>query len=38
MPMSIQFIGPPWEEAQVLRAGHTFEQATPELRNRRPSV
>jgi aspartyl-tRNA(Asn)/glutamyl-tRNA(Gln) amidotransferase subunit A len=38
MPMSIQFIGPPWEEAQVLRAGHAFEQATPELRNRRPAL
>jgi aspartyl-tRNA(Asn)/glutamyl-tRNA(Gln) amidotransferase subunit A len=36
MPMSIQFIGPPWEEAQVLRAGHAFEEATPELRRRPP--
>jgi aspartyl-tRNA(Asn)/glutamyl-tRNA(Gln) amidotransferase subunit A len=36
MPTSIQFIGPPWEEAQVLRAGHAFEAATPELRSRRP--
>lgn len=38
MPTSIQFIGPPWEEAQVLRAGHAFEQATPELRSRRPPI
>ena len=38
IPMSIQFIGPPWEEARVLRAGHAFEQATPELRSRRPPV
>ena len=38
LPMSIQFIGPPWEEAQVLRAGHAFEQATPELRGRRPPI
>ncbi|MDA0999060.1 MAG: amidase [bacterium] len=38
LPMSIQFIGPPWEEARVLRAGHAFEQATPELRSRRPPV
>jgi aspartyl-tRNA(Asn)/glutamyl-tRNA(Gln) amidotransferase subunit A len=38
MPTSIQFIGPPWEEAQVLRAGHAFESATPELRSRRPAI
>lgn len=38
LPTSIQFIGPPWEEAQVLRAGHAFEQATPELRARRPTI
>ena len=38
LPMSIQFIGPPWEEAQVLRAGHAFERATPELRGRRPPI
>jgi aspartyl-tRNA(Asn)/glutamyl-tRNA(Gln) amidotransferase subunit A len=36
MPTSIQFIGPPWQEAQVLRVGHAFEVATPELRSRRP--
>ncbi len=38
LPTSIQFIGPPWEEAQVLRAGHAFEEATPELRSRRPPL
>jgi aspartyl-tRNA(Asn)/glutamyl-tRNA(Gln) amidotransferase subunit A len=38
LPTSIQFIGPPWEEAQVLRVGHAFEQATPELRSRRPPL
>ncbi|MEK6709115.1 MAG: amidase [Nitrospinota bacterium] len=38
VPMSIQFIGPPWEEARVLRAGHALEQATPELRGRRPPL
>ncbi|MBI2177605.1 MAG: amidase [Candidatus Tectomicrobia bacterium] len=38
VPISIQFIGPPWEEARVLRAGHAFEEATPELRSRRPPV
>ncbi len=38
LPTSIQFIGPPWEEPQVLRAGHAFESATPELRSRRPPL
>ncbi|MBI3128569.1 MAG: amidase [Candidatus Tectomicrobia bacterium] len=38
LPMSIQFIGPPWEEGRVLRAGQAYEEATPELRNRRPPV
>ncbi|MGH7312338.1 MAG: amidase [Candidatus Rokuibacteriota bacterium] len=38
LPTSIQFIGPPWEESQVLRAGHAFESATPELRSRRPPL
>jgi Asp-tRNA(Asn)/Glu-tRNA(Gln) amidotransferase A subunit family amidase len=38
MPTAIQFIGPPWQEAQVLRAGHAFEAATPELRGRRPPL
>jgi aspartyl-tRNA(Asn)/glutamyl-tRNA(Gln) amidotransferase subunit A len=38
MPTGIQFIGPPWQEAQVLRAGHAFEAATPELRSRRPQL
>ena len=36
MPMSLQVIGRPWEEAAVLRAVHAYERATPELRNRRP--
>ena len=38
MPMAIQFIGRPWDEAEVLRAGHAFEQATPELRGWRPPL
>jgi aspartyl-tRNA(Asn)/glutamyl-tRNA(Gln) amidotransferase subunit A len=38
LPLSIQFIGPPWEEAQVLRVGRAFEAATPELRSRRPPL
>ncbi|MCE2452493.1 MAG: hypothetical protein J4F48_06565, partial [Nitrospinae bacterium] len=36
MPMSLQVIGRPWEEAEVLRAVNAYEKATPELRNRRP--
>ena len=37
MPMSLQVIGRPWEEAEVLRAVHAYETATPELRSRRPA-
>lgn len=29
MPISIQFIGKPWDEPLVFRLGHAFEQATP---------
>ena len=29
MPISIQFIGRPWDEPLVFRLGHAFEQATP---------
>lgn len=36
LPVSVQFVGPPWEEARVLRAAHAFEEATPEIRRRRP--
>jgi aspartyl-tRNA(Asn)/glutamyl-tRNA(Gln) amidotransferase subunit A len=28
LPIGLQIVGPPWAEAQVLRAGHTYEQAT----------
>ena len=38
MPMSLQVIGRPWEEAEVLRAVNAYEKATPELRNRRPAL
>ena len=38
MPLSLQVIGRPWEEAEVLRAVHAYEAATPELRNRRPAL
>jgi aspartyl-tRNA(Asn)/glutamyl-tRNA(Gln) amidotransferase subunit A len=35
LPVSIQLIGKPFQEATVLRAGHAFEIATP-WRDRRP--
>jgi aspartyl-tRNA(Asn)/glutamyl-tRNA(Gln) amidotransferase subunit A len=28
LPIGLQIVSGPWEEAKVLRAGHTFEQAT----------
>ncbi len=36
MSVSLQIIGRRWEEAEVLRAGHAYEEATPEIRARRP--
>ena len=38
LPVSVQFIAPPWEEARVLRAAHAFEKATPEIRSRKPPI
>jgi len=38
MPLSLQIVGRPWEEAEVLRAAHAYERATPEIRGRRPPV
>ena len=37
MPMSMQIVGRPFEEATVLRAAHAYERATP-WRDRRPSL
>ncbi len=37
MPLSIQLIGRPFEDATVLRAGHCYEQATS-WRARRPAI
>lgn len=28
LPIGLQIIGHPWDEAQVLRAGYAYEQAT----------
>lgn len=36
LPLSMQIVGPAWGEAKVLRIGHAFEQATPEIRNQKP--
>jgi aspartyl-tRNA(Asn)/glutamyl-tRNA(Gln) amidotransferase subunit A len=38
LPLSLQIVGPRWGEAKVLRIAHTFEAATPALRNRRPPL
>src|SRR6266849_1278433 len=37
LPVSIQLIGKPFEEAAVFRAAHTYEQAT-EWRKQRPAI
>ena len=36
LPIGLQFIGPPLEEARVLRAAHAYEQATAWLARRPP--
>ena len=38
LPVSVQFVGPPWEEARVLQASHAFEEATPEVQRKRPPM
>jgi aspartyl-tRNA(Asn)/glutamyl-tRNA(Gln) amidotransferase subunit A len=37
LPIGLQIVSGPWEEAKVLRAGHTFEQAT-EWHKRKPAL
>ena len=37
LPLSLQIVGRPFEDAAVLRAGHAYERATP-WRARRPSL
>jgi Asp-tRNA(Asn)/Glu-tRNA(Gln) amidotransferase A subunit family amidase len=34
----MQIVGPAWGEGRVLRIAHAYEQATPELRTRRPPI
>ncbi len=36
LPVSMQIVGPAWEEAKILRIGFAFENATPEIRRQRP--
>ena len=38
IPVGVQFTGPPWHEARVLRAVAAFFEATPELQGRRPGL
>jgi Asp-tRNA(Asn)/Glu-tRNA(Gln) amidotransferase A subunit family amidase len=38
LPLSMQIVGPRWDEAKVLRIAHAYEEATPALRNRRPPL
>jgi aspartyl-tRNA(Asn)/glutamyl-tRNA(Gln) amidotransferase subunit A len=35
MPIGLQIVSAPWQEARLLRAGHAFEQAT-EWHKRKP--
>jgi aspartyl-tRNA(Asn)/glutamyl-tRNA(Gln) amidotransferase subunit A len=36
LPSAMQIVGAPWREDLVLRLGRAYEEATPELRDRRP--
>lgn len=36
LPIAMQIVGAPWNEAVLFRIGYAFEEATPDLRNRRP--
>ena len=38
LPVSVQIVGPPWEEARVLQVSHAFEEATPEVRQKKPPM
>ena len=37
LPISMQVVGKPWQEATILQIAHAYETATPELRGKRPS-
>jgi aspartyl-tRNA(Asn)/glutamyl-tRNA(Gln) amidotransferase subunit A len=36
LPLSLQIVGRPWGEADLLGIAHAYESATPQLRARRP--
>lgn len=38
IPVGVQFTGPPWTEARVLRAAHAFFQATEHVQGRWPVI
>jgi aspartyl-tRNA(Asn)/glutamyl-tRNA(Gln) amidotransferase subunit A len=38
IPVGVQFTGPPWREASVLRAAQGLFEATPEIQSRRPAA
>ena len=38
MPMGLQIAGGPWRETDVLRLARAYEEATPELRDARPTL
>jgi aspartyl-tRNA(Asn)/glutamyl-tRNA(Gln) amidotransferase subunit A len=38
LPLALQIVGPEWSEARILSVAHAYEQATPELRTRRPAL
>ena len=37
IPVGVQFTGPRWGEARVLRAAQALFDATPEIQRRRPA-
>src|SRR5438034_2225485 len=38
LPLSLQIVGPEWSEARALAIAHAFEDATPEIRSRKPKL
>jgi aspartyl-tRNA(Asn)/glutamyl-tRNA(Gln) amidotransferase subunit A len=38
IPIGVQFTGPPWSEARVLRAAQGLHAGTPEVQEPRPEV
>ncbi|MEK6711340.1 MAG: MqnA/MqnD/SBP family protein, partial [Nitrospinota bacterium] len=38
LPLSLQIAGPEWSEAKVLSIAHAYEEATPEIRMKRPPI